>query len=57
MKTTDKNVYQAPQVSRVELDSAISLTLDSSATPIGDPESMMLGVESLSSDPNGFEVL
>jgi hypothetical protein len=50
MKTTLKKPYEYPQVVRVELDSDISLTLDSSATPIGDPESMMLGTETLLSD-------
>jgi|GEM_PF-3883246 len=47
MKTTDKKTYQFPQLTRVELDSDISLTLDSSMTPVEDPESMML----LSPDP------
>jgi hypothetical protein len=50
MKTTNKKTYQLPQVIRVELDSDISLTLDSSLVPIGDPESMMLN-ESLATDP------
>jgi len=49
MKTTTKKTYQLPQVTRVELDSDISLTLDSSMSPIGDPESMSAGA--FSSDP------
>jgi hypothetical protein len=53
----EKKTYQLPLLQRIELDNDISLTLDSSATPIGDPESMMLGVESLTSDPTGFELL
>lgn len=57
MKTTNKKTYQLPQVTRVELDSDISLTLDSSMSPMGDPESMMLGTEALSSDPSGFGLL
>jgi hypothetical protein len=48
MKTTNKKMYEMPQVTRVELDSDISLTLDSSMTPVGDPESLMSGSESLS---------
>jgi len=42
MKTTNKKPYEFPQVNRVELDNEISLTLDSSFQPVGDPESMML---------------
>jgi len=45
MKTIDKAPYSLPQIHRIELDSEISLVLDSSMTPVGDPESMM------SSDP------
>lgn len=51
MKTTHKKTYQMPQVARVELDSEISLTLDSSLLPMGDPEAMM---GSMLVDPNPF---
>lgn len=48
MNTIIKKTYQEPQVTRVELDSDISLTLDSSMTPVGDPEALMSGSESMS---------
>lgn len=51
MKTTNKKTYQEPQVARVELDSDISLTLDSSLTPVGDPESLMMGGDAMSPSP------
>jgi hypothetical protein len=52
MKTTNKKTYQLPQVTRVELDSDISLTLDSSFQPVGDPESMMLSTDATT--PSGL---
>jgi hypothetical protein len=52
MKTTNKKTYQLPQVTRVELDSDISLTLDSAFEPMGDPESMMLSANATS--PSGL---
>jgi hypothetical protein len=51
MKTTSKNTYQFPELTRVELDNEIALTLDSSNFPIGDPESMVLGSELLMMEP------
>jgi len=53
MKTI-KKTYQLPQVSRVELDNEISLTLDSFVSPMGEPDA--LGMQSsetffISSDP------
>jgi hypothetical protein len=57
MNTNSKKTYQQPFVERVVLDSAISLTLDSSSTPMGDPEAMFLNTESLTSEPSGFQVL
>jgi hypothetical protein len=41
MNTIHKKVYELPQVERILLDSDISLTLDSSMTPVGDPEALM----------------
>lgn len=57
MNTIDKKPYQMPQVECVALDSDISLTLDSSGIPLGDPEAMFFSSESLTSDPFGMEVL
>jgi hypothetical protein len=39
---TNKKTYELPQVTRIELDSDISLTLDSSGspTPVLDPENL-----------------
>jgi len=56
MKNNNKKTYQSPIVDRVKLDNDISLTLDSASFPFGDPESMMLGTETLSSDPAGMEL-
>ena len=47
MKTNTKVAYSVPQIFRVELDSDISLTLDS-MTPVEDPES--LSVDALSNE-------
>jgi hypothetical protein len=54
MKTINKKPYEFPQVTRVELDSEISLTLDSAFEPVGDPESMMLSSGPLLSDQSSF---
>lgn len=51
MKTIEKLAYSLPEIHRVQLDKEISLTLDSSMTPIGDPESMMLSSDPLLADP------
>lgn len=50
MKTINKKTYQMPEVARVELDSDISLTLDSANSPIVDPEVMMLDSDPLFTD-------
>jgi len=51
MNTIKKN-YLSPVVERVELDHEISLTLDSSMVPFGDPEIMgIMDVPVMSSDP------
>jgi len=47
MKTNTKVAYSVPQIFKVELDSDISLTLDS-MTPVEDPES--LSVDALSNE-------
>jgi hypothetical protein len=51
MKTIKKVAYSLPEIHRVQLDKEISLTLDSSMTPIGDPEVMMLNSDPLLVDP------
>lgn len=57
MNTNTKKYYQLPLIERVILDSDISLTLDSSNSPLGDPEAMFFNAESLSSEPSGFEII
>jgi hypothetical protein len=57
MKTTNKKTYLLPQVTRVELDSDISLTLDSSLTPMADPESLMMNNELMTPDPLSIGIL
>lgn len=57
MKTTNKKTYLLPQVTRVELDSDISLTLDSSLTPMVDPESLMMQNELMTPDPMSIGIL
>jgi len=51
MKTIEKVAYSLPEIHRVKLDKEISLTLDSSMTPLEDPEIMMLNTDPLLLDP------
>jgi hypothetical protein len=54
MKTViNQKEYVSPQLERVQLDKEISLTLDSSLAPFGDPEAMMTS-PLMASEPIGI---
>lgn len=54
MNTINKKTYQQPNLERISLDKEISLTLDSSLLPMGDPEAMIFGSETIMSEPLGL---
>jgi hypothetical protein len=51
MKQERLKTYSSPEVTKVELDSEISLQLASDPTPFGEPDHWLQSPENLSNDP------